>query len=396
MRHRHLELALAVIAFASGGSALGAGRRAENRCADAARELRGIVSSRAPAEENLPTTKGRLQHISEVLASTRKLVPEIDQNDPSVAECTELVAQAEKIALYLKGRQDRLERQQAFFTKHKDKEKTVNLLADLYRTRYEGKDLINGADASVVKGWRDTLKALDATCKSDWPEYDGKMVAQEPFESFPNNWCYMASGADVLTNLLLKRKRWFVQGWGFPLMHIPDLLVKLPKEPEAGMDAWLADLVVDDAEFKTKYNLVVQAYMDVLGYDSTGAIYDPIAEGLAKLRAAIDEAAPRATLADTGHHDASLEGRAALSLKKIFADARIVRSVMDAPGYSIDKNAFGIPKSRYRSGQIMFKLPKSQHCLVRTFNYVEDYAGAGTYAPSQVNVLGSTRFASCK
>lgn len=358
--------------------------------------MRGIVSSRASAEEDLKTTTNRLTRVNEVIAATRKNVPEIDQNEPSVAECTELVAKADKIALYLKGRQEKLERLRDFFEKHKDEEKTVNIIFNLFQKSQQDKDLINGAAASVVKGWRDSLSTLDAACKTDWPDYEGKLVPVEPLHANPSNWCYVASGAEKLMNILLKRKRWAVEGWGMPLMQIPELLERLPTKPETGMDAWLAVMVIDDAEYKAAFDKVVDAYLDELGYKSTGAFYEPIAEALAKLRTAIDEAAPKNTFVDTGYHHPSLEARAATSLKKIFANATPVRSMMDAPGYTIEKNRIGIPLDRYRSGQILFKMPKTPHCLARTFNYVEDYAGGGTYAPGEVKILGSTRFTSCK
>jgi hypothetical protein len=393
---RHFHLGLFTIAVATAALTASAQRRASYRCDDSARELRGIVSSRASAEEDLKSTANRLARVNEVIAAARKNVPEIDEKDSSVSECIELVAKAEKIAAYLKGRQEKLERLQAFFDKHKDAEKTVKLIFNLFQKNQQDKDLINGAPASVVKGWRDTLSTLDAACKTDWPDYEGKLVPIEPLDSNPSNWCYVASGTEKLMNILLKRKRWAVEGWGMPLMRIPELLERLPTKPEAGMDAWLAIMVVDDAPYKSEFDKVVNAYLDELGYKSTGAFYEPIGEALTKLRAAIDEAAPKNKFVDTGYHHASLEARAAASLKKIFADATPVRSAMDAAGYTIEKNRLGIPLSRYRSGQILFKMPKTPHCLARTFNYVEEYAGGGTYAPSEVKVLGATRFTNCK
>jgi hypothetical protein len=396
MRHVHLGVLLAIATASFSFTASAINRDASNRCGRSAWDLRGIVSSRASAEEDLKSTTNRLTRVNEVIAATRKNVPEIDENDSSVTECTDLVAKAEKIASYLKGRKEKLEKLRDFFEKHKDAEKTVKLLFNLFHKSQQDKDLINGAEASVVKGWRDTLSTLDAACKTDWPDYEGKLVPVEPLDANPSNWCYVASGSEKLMNILLKRKRWAVEGWGMPLMQIPELLERLPKKPDAGMDAWLSLMVVDDAEYKAAFEKVVNAYLDELGYKSTGLLYEPIAEALAKLRTAIDEAAPKNAFVDTGYHHASLEARAAIALKKIFANATPVRSMMDAPGYTIEKNRLGIPLDRYRSGQILFKMPKTTHCLARTFNYVEEYAGGGTYAPSEVKLLGSTRFTSCK
>lgn len=66
---------------------------------------------------------------------------------------------------------------------------------------------------------------------------------------------------------------------------------------------------------------------------------------------------------------------------------------MDSPGWTITKTKVGLPKDRFRSGQIVYRVPGSKWCQRRTFSDVEVWAGGDSYAPSAgVDVLGARRF----
>jgi hypothetical protein len=66
------------------------------------------------------------------------------------------------------------------------------------------------------------------------------------------------------------------------------------------------------------------------------------------------------------------------------ADHKIFYAGIQEPGWLIDKNEFGIPKSRYKHGMVWVRYTPDDHpyCRVYYINVIQDYAGGGTYGAS--------------
>ena len=68
---------------------------------------------------------------------------------------------------------------------------------------------------------------------------------------------------------------------------------------------------------------------------------------------------------------------------------KIFKIGFNQPTWLIDKNEWGIPKARYKHGLIYGRNPASEDpfCRIWYINVVQEYAGAGTYGPTQARYI---------
>lgn len=66
------------------------------------------------------------------------------------------------------------------------------------------------------------------------------------------------------------------------------------------------------------------------------------------------------------------------------ADHKIFYVGIQEPNWLIDKNDYGLPKSRYKHGMVWVRYTPNDHpyCRVYYINIIQDYAGGGTYGAS--------------
>lgn len=66
------------------------------------------------------------------------------------------------------------------------------------------------------------------------------------------------------------------------------------------------------------------------------------------------------------------------------ADHKIFYVGVQEPNWLIDKNEYGLPKSRYKHGMVWVRYTPNDHvyCRVYYINVIQDYAGGGTYGAS--------------
>jgi|SRR5215213_5053109 len=66
------------------------------------------------------------------------------------------------------------------------------------------------------------------------------------------------------------------------------------------------------------------------------------------------------------------------------ADHKIFYVGIQEPNWLIDKNEYGLPKSRYKHGMVWVRYTPNDHpyCRVYYINVIQDYAGGGTYGAS--------------
>jgi len=65
-------------------------------------------------------------------------------------------------------------------------------------------------------------------------------------------------------------------------------------------------------------------------------------------------------------------------------DHKIFYIGIQEPNWLIDKNEFGLPKSRYKHGMVWLRYTPNDHpyCRIYYINIIQDYAGGGTYGAS--------------
>lgn len=76
------------------------------------------------------------------------------------------------------------------------------------------------------------------------------------------------------------------------------------------------------------------------------------------------------------------------------ADHKIFYAGIQEPNWLIDKNEFGIPKSRYKHGMVWVRYTPDEHsyCRVYYINIIQDYAGGGIYGASYANFIEDKLF----
>ncbi|HLM02545.1 MAG TPA: hypothetical protein VK400_15945 [Pyrinomonadaceae bacterium] len=71
------------------------------------------------------------------------------------------------------------------------------------------------------------------------------------------------------------------------------------------------------------------------------------------------------------------------------ADHKIFYIGMREPSWLIDKNEYGLPKSRYKHGMVWVRYTPNDHpyCRVYYINIIQDYAGGGTYGAGYASFI---------
>lgn len=82
-------------------------------------------------------------------------------------------------------------------------------------------------------------------------------------------------------------------------------------------------------------------------------------------------------------HNATEEGLMKSKISDL-ADHKIFYIGIQEPNWLIDKNEYGLPKSRYKHGMVWVRYTPNDHpyCRVYYINVIQDYAGGGTYGAS--------------
>ena len=82
-------------------------------------------------------------------------------------------------------------------------------------------------------------------------------------------------------------------------------------------------------------------------------------------------------------HNAAEEGLMKSKIDNL-ADHKIFYIGIEEPNWLIDKNEYGLPKSRYKHGMVWVRYTPNDHpyCRVYYINVIQDYAGGGTYGAS--------------
>lgn len=106
----------------------------------------------------------------------------------------------------------------------------------------------------------------------------------------------------------------------------------------------------------------------------------PIEDKIAALKSAMEEGASKWKIPSNKPHNATIEAKAAASIKERFAGATILKTAMDGSEWIITKNDLDIPKYRSLGVLVLTKIPgQSLPWLVFCY-FRQTYAGGGTYS----------------
>ena len=212
-----------------------------------------------------------------------------------------------------------------------------------------------------------------------------------------DNWCWVAKNRNALLATAVGNRPVDAEGYGNFAIALDEFQKHYaPDHPD--VEAWLSVVIVNPVDFLDKTDKAQAKWSKDLGLPPpTVKKSASLKAQIATMQQKVDEVAPQVEKPSGKEHAAALEAGAAKTLKGIYPGAKVVMSFMDAGGWTLIKTRAGLPKERFRSGQIVFSVPGSKWCQQRAFSDTEAWTGGDSFAPSAgVNVLGATRFLACK
>lgn len=414
--------ALGLLLAPTGAAA--ATNQARNRCNDAIRILRSNPSMIFKDREVDPLeTQNAVAHWNQVLDGWNRAsgkineIPkaELNKEDPDLKECFEVVLGWGAYIKDLKLKLDAAQKLGAvvgpFLAEVKPYERSFYTLAAAHLDGTA--DVLNNYKLPDARKLMDELAAAEKVCEAKVPDAGkepptlprkqiggqemrvGGVSVPTTLAKSPDAWCYVARNRVKLMTVALGNRTAMAEGYGNWALMIPDTLKKL-EGGEGWMEAWIAEIASDPSDFKAKLKKASEEWYRGLGIAMPAEPFGGLDKLLAELRAKIDEKAPTLQFPALTNHDGAIEGGARSALGKIFPKAKVVKAVMDSPDWTVEKNGLGVPLNRFRSGQLLFKVPPDKWCRQRTFSYVETYTGGGQFQKSSVvQVLPASRFVPC-
>lgn len=251
------------------------------------------------------------------------------------------------------------------------------------------------ATAEQIAAWRASLEELDGLCRSKYPNipHDDRLAFQ--LNIAPARWCAVADKRVALTVRVAE------DAVRADLIHWLKIIVEDKKTLEqrqgligsngAVVDKLLEDRDAGKADLAAKY----KPYYELMGRTMSPEFWKPVDAAIDELFAEIDRLALTWTWPDVQHHDGALEAAFKKFLPSRIKGASVLKTGMVESGWTIAKNALGIPLSRYRTGIALYKAPGAKWCQYRQFTRVEQYSGGGNYEKSDGFNLGAFRHQKC-
>ncbi len=417
---RSLGLAAGVSLLGAGG-ALAATRIAKSRCSDAARIINSMGKLSYKGKEIRPDeAKEAAAHLNKIVAAIGaaqaklKEVPkeDLDLKDPEMKQCAQYLAIAIGYARELKEKLAGAQAGAPLVEEFQPYKASFLRLAAAHF--HPSADVFGNLKPEDVRKANEDMAAVAAICAAKLPDA-GKTEPVQP-ERYPpgmqwegsaghsvpaifakdaDNWCWIAKNRDTLTATAAGNKKVNVEGYGNVQFTLPRLIEKFSAE-NAGMDSWVAKMLMDPTDYFAKLDKAAAATAAGYGGASAEAGHAGVTALLKELQAKVDAAAPSVKFSGGSDHAAAIEKDAAVQLKTIYPEAKVVASGMHSGAWSFNKNALDVPLSRYRSGSLAFSLPGSKWCLERDFSWLETYSGGGNYEPpSMTRIVPGTKFLAC-
>ena len=411
---------LVAAAIVVSAPALGASRTALNRCSDAVTILRqqGAMTYKSEPVNPLQLDKAKA-HLAQVQESMGramaqlKQIPrgEFDKADPELKDCWETFSGWGEYMDALKAKVKEAGEAGAtlkpFLQRVKPHQDAMLRLAAVAVN--PAADVLGQATPEQAKGMLAGLAEVEQACAGLGAEVGNAPLddAHKPggtelrvanvsfhdgFTERPNNWCHVAKRRGELMTAAAGNRYVAVEGFGNYVMELPAVLARLSVE-RPDLDQWMADALKDKAGFVKRRDALARSWNAAVGVaprEGSG-----LAGQLDALQQKVDEVAAKSPAPSTGNHDPALEGQAKGALKKLYPDAVPRATMMQDTGWTVEKNALGIPQERYRLGYVLLKRAAFKACEQRSFVYREPHQGGGTFAPGQAVIQAQVRFVTC-
>jgi hypothetical protein len=423
MTSARIGLLVVLVGFATGTPRTEAApRTAMNRCSDAMKILRSGSMHFKDSEVRAGNVKNAIAHFNQVAENWRRATEQINQipkaelnwSDPALAECKQeldmWLAYINSLKARIEAAQGAAAEERPFFDNVKGLDDSLLVLAAVEIDPKS--DGMANLKAEATHKIMEDLATVEKACRgAGYPGDRLKDPGRQPGGSerrigqvsissawlrIPENWCYIAMHRNDLMARALGNRPFFVAGYGNWTIVVPDVIKSLHAGGDGYMDSWVAQLVVDPSEFKALMKKEAADWYKHAGVAMPAEPFVLLDTLIRDLQAQVGATAPGFQFPSSGPHDKGLEKMAKAGVAKIYGGVKVIKTMMDADGFTVTKNTRGVPLNRFRSGSVLFKLKDAKWCSQRTFSYVEEHIGGGKYQKQKtVTVLPSMRFVSC-
>jgi hypothetical protein len=116
------------------------------------------------------------------------------------------------------------------------------------------------------------------------------------------------------------------------------------------------------------------------GKDMPGDALKPLEDKVAELKSVMEKGAAKWKFPAGKTHNATIEAKAAASVKSRFSGATILKTALDSSEWIITKNDLGIPRYRSLGVLVLTKIPGQSHPWLVFGYFRQTYTGGGTYS----------------
>ncbi len=413
---------LLCLLLASAAIAPAASRAHKNRCSDAVGVVRGAVGfvynkqpvdpqKVAAAEAHLAQMAGRYKQALQQLDSAGKW----DPNDPDLAECVGLM---KPMRAYILTTQEKIKQAKAFAVKggpilEAAKAHAVrNAFLTLAVVHVEPTaNAFQNLTPVQAKQMVDLLANIAAACRQAMPEAMttpppvavlpgneirvGNVVLPGNIDTKPDWLCYVSAQRDQLALRALGNVMFSTPNYGNPDRTFKEIADKGTSWNGAA-DSGIFDIAANEAPFMGQMKAAAAEWYQAFGFPLPGQPFPGLAEKILAFRQAVNAAAARNPIQRLPHKYAPMETRARAYTGKLYPKMAILATWMDESAYTVRTNALGVPLSRYRSGQIVYRVNNDSFCRQRAFSFSEAHQGGGTYVPGgDPTLIEGTRAVKC-
>ena len=257
-------------------------------------------------------------------------------------------------------------------------------------TKDHDRDIIGSVNPATFKKWADELDIVNQACTTRYksiqnhPTYSLNMLA-----SSPGDWCKIAAQRETYAHRAVVN-----HVTAMSVRRLKDLqdVAKTPEKNDGYLMNWVVTAVSDPDGVKTALTAEAKPWFAIVGKVMPDGFFGPVDKVVQDALAAIDRTSAAWPYPADTFHDARIEG---VVQHQMATGVKVVRTSLAAEGWTIDKNALGVTLDRYRTGHILFKMPKLKWCSLREFTYLETFA-AGAFQPATAATMSeAVRFQSC-
>ena len=244
---------------------------------------------------------------------------------------------------------------------------------------------------------RAELEKLDGLCKGEFAGLQDIPNVSFQMDVSPTAWCQVAAQRDALTaRMSTASVHQNLKLWVDEINK--DAQTLEGKEGFSGLMGVMYELVHESAPAMAKLSSQYQGQFKAAGAEMPADLLAPAQRAVDAWWKEARRLAPTWKFPTGLYADGAVEGRMKARMAKGMPTAKVLKSGLLKDGWTLYKNALGVPLDRVRTGVVLYKSPDypAGLCAQREWTVKDTYVGGGKFSPvSDYLSLGSVRLQTC-